>query len=134
MNIKDKEKWLQDVALMMAVNCVRNTVIENYHAGKSPSSKTGDYSDVKVVTPYGEIPWTEVSKISDKQMKVFNIEVANKLYTFLDFLIGGERSDDELNAFYKSIALFYPNNWNTPKLDNDMMRGIKTILKKNHTD
>jgi hypothetical protein len=33
--------------------CVRNTLIEGLHAGIFPGSETGDYSDVKVVTPYG---------------------------------------------------------------------------------
>jgi hypothetical protein len=38
-------KSLKTEALIMAVACVRNTVIENYHAGKFPQSKTGDYSE-----------------------------------------------------------------------------------------
>jgi len=38
--------------------CVRNTSLEDLHAGIFPGSETGDYSDVKVVTPYGEIPWS----------------------------------------------------------------------------
>jgi hypothetical protein len=57
---------LNKEALVMAVNCVRNTIIEDYHAGKVPRSKTGDYSDVKVVTPYGEIAWNELSRISNE--------------------------------------------------------------------
>ncbi|PQJ80671.1 hypothetical protein [Polaribacter porphyrae] len=47
---------LKKDALKMAVACVINTVIENYHTGVFLQSKTGDYSDVKVVTPFGEIP------------------------------------------------------------------------------
>jgi hypothetical protein len=38
------------------VLCVRNTSIEDVHAGIEPHSPSGDYSDVKVVTPVGEIP------------------------------------------------------------------------------
>lgn len=131
MNYENKDKWLQDIALMMAVNCVRNTIIEDYHAGISPSSKTGDFSDVKVVTPYGEIPWTEVSAISDEQMKVFNIEVVNKLYTFLDFLVGDKRTQKERDAFNEVIGMFYPANWNKPELDDDMLLSVRTILKRN---
>jgi len=128
---ESKQKWLKDIALMMAVNCVRNTVIEDYHSGTSPSSKTGDYSDVKVVTPYGEIPWREVSRINDQEMMAFNKEIVNKLYTFLDYLIGGKRDEDQLDAFYKMIALFYPNDWDTPKLDKDMISGITSYLQRN---
>lgn len=61
-------KGLKNEALKMAVSCVRNTIIENYHAGISPRSKIGDYSDVKVITPYGEIAWNELSRISDDEM------------------------------------------------------------------
>jgi hypothetical protein len=30
---------------------MRNSELENLHAGVTPSSATGDYTDVKVVTP-----------------------------------------------------------------------------------
>jgi hypothetical protein len=42
------------------VLCVRNTSIEDVHVGIEPHSPSGDYSDVKVVTPVGEIPWPRV--------------------------------------------------------------------------
>ena len=61
--ISDKE--LKDEALSIAVNCVRNTIIEKHHTGAFPQSKTGDYSDVKVVTPFGEIPSHFYSRIID---------------------------------------------------------------------
>lgn len=44
------------VAKMLAFYCVRNSSLEDLHAGISPSSQTGDYTDVKVISPYGEIP------------------------------------------------------------------------------
>ena len=47
----------QDLALRMALHCVRNTVIENYHTQ---------------------------GKISDEEMKAFNIEVANNIFTYLE--------------------------------------------------
>jgi hypothetical protein len=48
---------LEKIAQSLVEVCVRNA-LENLHAGIFPSSRTGDYSDVTVVTPYGEIPWT----------------------------------------------------------------------------
>ena len=58
-------------AVALAETAVRNnTPLEDLHAGTFPSSKTGDYSDVRVVTPYGEIPWNAVSRLSDEEMKV----------------------------------------------------------------
>jgi len=50
-------KQAKQLALGMAVMCVRNTFLEDLHAGAGPSSKTEDYSDVKVVSPFGEIEW-----------------------------------------------------------------------------
>ncbi|WP_125206322.1 hypothetical protein [Capsulimonas corticalis] len=70
-------------AIGMALLCVRNTCIEHIHSGIEPQSKTGDYSDVHVVTPYGEIPWNNVSRITDDEMREWMKEVVNKLYTFL---------------------------------------------------
>jgi hypothetical protein len=65
------------------VLCVRNTFLEDLHAGTSPSSKAGDYSDVKVVSPYGEIPWNKLSRLNDDEMRQLMKEVVNKLYTLL---------------------------------------------------
>jgi hypothetical protein len=50
-----------------------NTKLEDFHSGKYPSSKTGDYSDVKVVSPFGEIPRTELSRLSDEKMKILSM-------------------------------------------------------------
>ena len=74
------------LAKFMAQQCFRNTELENLHAGKVPSSQAGDYTDVYVVTPYGEIPWSELSRLNDEEMKVLMIEVVNKTYTFLSML------------------------------------------------
>ncbi|AOH86949.1 hypothetical protein AWL63_19670 [Sphingomonas panacis] len=71
------------IALALVEQCVRNTRLEDFHAGKVPESLSGDYSDVKVVTPFGEIPWAEVSRISDPEMKALMVEVVNRVFTFL---------------------------------------------------
>src|SRR5438309_10347101 len=82
--MKDADNLLAaQLAKAIAVLCVRNTFLEDLHSGTSPSSKTGDLSDVKVVTPYGEIPWQQVSRISDEEIKCLMKEIVNKVYTFL---------------------------------------------------
>jgi len=58
-------------------------VLEDFHAGISPSSESGDYSDVKVVSPFGEIPWEKLSRLSDDEMKVLMIQVVHYCYNFL---------------------------------------------------
>lgn len=63
--------------------CVRNTQLETLHAGLGPITRTGDYSDVFVVDADGtRIPWTEVSRIDDAEMRVLMQEIVNRLYTF----------------------------------------------------
>ena len=67
----------------VALECLRNSKLEDLHTGISPSSKTGDYSDVKIVTPYGEIPWTQVSRLNNDEMKELMIDVVNRTDRYL---------------------------------------------------
>ena len=56
--MNDSDKALAALlAKSIAALCVRNTFLEDLHSGTTPSSRSGDFSDVKVVTPFGEIPW-----------------------------------------------------------------------------
>ena len=73
------EKIAGSLAKALAITCVRNTVLETLHAGKTAESQAGDYSDVKIITPAREIPWNELSRISDEEMKCLMKEVVNKL-------------------------------------------------------
>jgi len=76
MEKNDAAKLAKAVALM----CVRNTFLEDLHAGTTPSTRAGDYSDVKVVSPYGEIAWRDLSRLSDEEMKKLMKEVVDKLF------------------------------------------------------
>ena len=95
----------QLAAMFLGLNCVRNSPLEDLHAGRFPRSGVGDYSDVKVVTPYGEIPWNELGRISDEEMKHLMIWVVDALYTVL--------SD---NPDQPEVMLMPPpTSWNPPK-------------------
>ena len=110
--MKDTDKTLAAaLAKAIAALCVRNTFLEDLHSGTTPSSKTGDYSDVKVVLPYGEIPWCKLSRISDEEMKRLMKEIVNKLYTFL------RRQADPafLEPFLRRGEL-YTRRWDEPEL------------------
>ena len=61
----------------------RNSALEDLHAGLAPDSKTGDYSDVVVSTPFGEIPWRKLSRFDDAEMKTLMIDVVQKSYEFI---------------------------------------------------
>lgn len=121
---------LKKEALKMAVACVRNTVIENYHAGEFPQSKTGDYSDVKVVTPFGEIPWNNLSRISDTEMMEFNKEVSNLLYTYLQCLLNPHFDKEIKEEFMKYANAFYPDNWDEPQIDKQILEMVRIIKQK----
>src|SRR4030095_6598035 len=71
------------LAKLLARDCFRNTMLEDLHAGKVPSSLAGDYSDVKVVTPHGEIQWNRLSRFSDQEMKALMMDVVDHCYDFL---------------------------------------------------
>ena len=59
MNGADEKRIAAKLAKTLAMLCVRNTALEGLHAGTTPVSKTGDYSDVVVIDAEGrEIPWT----------------------------------------------------------------------------
>jgi hypothetical protein len=93
--------------------CVRNTLIEGLHAGIFPGSETGDYSDVKVVTPYGEIPWVELSRISDDEMKRLMVEIVNRVFSYLSY-------PDELAKLSPSAQ-----KWAQPRLDSNLMKTVR---------
>jgi hypothetical protein len=60
-----EEEIAKRLALGIALLCVRNTSIENIHAGIEPNSRSGDFSDVRVVTPSGAIQWNNLSRIRE---------------------------------------------------------------------
>src|SRR5437660_5326284 len=84
----------QRLAKYMVLHCFRNSMLEDLHAGISPSSAAGDYSDVTVSSPYGVIPWPKVSRLNDDEMKRLIIDVVDRAYSFilkqLDDKTGGE--------------------------------------------
>jgi hypothetical protein len=113
--MKKTDKALAAVlAKAITAMCVRNGYLEDLHSGVTPSSKAGDYSDVKVVTPYGEIPWPEVSRISDEEMKRLMKGIVNQIYSFLC------RQEDPtfLDAFVR-MGSRYAAHWDEPELVED---------------
>jgi hypothetical protein len=104
------EETARRLAVAMAVLCVRNTSIENIHAGIEPHSPAGDCSDVKVVTPAGEIPWPKVSRIRDDEMRTFMRQVVDRLYSTLLRL-----DEPEFIERIDQYARRLTRAWDTPK-------------------
>ncbi|WP_349361215.1 hypothetical protein [Stappia sp.] len=83
MRPEDEDRIAAKLARVMAVACVRNTQLETLHAGLTPVSHTGDGSDVIVEDAAGRrIPWSEVSRINDDEMRALMREIVDRLYTF----------------------------------------------------
>jgi hypothetical protein len=55
-------------------------------AGITPNSQTGDYTDVVVRAPYGEIPWPRLSRLIGEETKALMIDVVNQTYRALTVL------------------------------------------------
>jgi hypothetical protein len=93
------EKIIKELALMIAVNCVRNGIIEKYNTRRS---------------------------FSREDMKKFNMEVVNKIYTFLWYMFNG--SPSEKDALLKSVNWSYPDGWDKPVMDENIVKAVKHIL------
>jgi hypothetical protein len=89
---------------------VRHTFLEDLHAGERVESKAGDFSDVKVLTPAGEIPWNEISRISQQEMKMLMTQVVNKLFTVLMSL-----EDEEAMDLVFRRGHDYTHHWDGPE-------------------
>jgi len=112
MRPEDDDRIAAQLARVMAVACVRNTQLETLHAGLTPVSHTGDGSDVVVVDADGNrIPWSEVSRINDDEMRALMREIVGRLYTF------HRRIDDP--AFRAEIDRWaaMTAKWDAPKPD-----------------
>lgn len=84
------------LAKHLVLRCFRNSILEDLHSGRVPDSKIGDYSDVVVHTPFGEIPWRELSRFDDKEMKALIINVTNATYHLIQELFDEERGGELL--------------------------------------
>ena len=83
MDPDDEKRIAAKLAKIMAMLCVRNTQLETLHAGLTPITRTGDYSDVVVLDADGRrIPWTEVSRFDEDEMRALMRDIVNRLYTF----------------------------------------------------
>jgi hypothetical protein len=116
-----ERRALARFTLALVETCVRNTVLEDWHAGRAPISPAGDFSDVKIVSPTGEIPYLEASRISDAEMKTLMKQVADRVFTFLSF-------PD------MPIELGGAAHWDTPRLNEAMAAGIRRRIALRDAD
>ena len=80
-------KVIQHMALLMSVNCVRKTVLDDY---------------------------LNNGQITEDQLKAFISESTDKLFTFLTYLL--DKSESDKQAFLEVMQSSYPNEWPEPNL------------------
>ncbi len=103
-------------AKLMAAACVRRGYLEKLHSGTSPITRTGDYSDVKVIDAEGrEIPWSEVSRINDDEMKTLMTGVVNRIHTFLARTLFSADEDKAFTQALDRAAAPWVKAWDEPK-------------------
>ena len=112
MDKDSEERIAAKLARVMAMMCVRNTKLEDLHAGRVPITRTGDYSDVFVVDADGrKIPWPEISRIDDDEMGALLRDVVNRLYTF------HLKTDDPRLRAEIERWMTVAGKWDEPELD-----------------
>src|ERR1700676_4465282 len=105
--------------------CARNTFLEDLHSGTTPSSQTGDYSDVKVVTPFGEVPWCNLSRISDAEMKRLMKEIVDKIFTFLC-----RQGDPAFLGGFLRLGGRYAVGWDEPQAEEGFVLPTRRSRRK----
>ena len=104
----------QRLAKYLVLRCFRNSVLENLHAGIVPDSKSGDYTDVVVHSPFGQIAWGKLSRFDDAEMKVLMMDVVNRTYKFIRELFHDESGAKLLLQLAERDPL---PNWENPSYD-----------------
>ena len=80
---ENERRLIASFSKSMVSMCVRNTMLEDIHAGIEPVSHTGEYSGVVVIDANGRrIPWPQVSRIGNDEMRKLMRQVVNRLYTY----------------------------------------------------
>ena len=87
-------------------------MLENLHSGEVPVSKAGDYSDVKVITPHGEIPWSDLSRFDNREMKAMMIDVVNRCDQVLAILFSTPVGDKLIEELGRRDLVSY---WSDPE-------------------
>ncbi len=119
----DEKRIAAKLAKTLAMLCVRNTALEDLHAGIIPVTRTGDHSDVMVIDAEGrKIPWTEVSHFDDEVMRALMRQIVNRLYTF--HLMADDPGLREMIDRWAVAA----GAWDNPEIDQGLLRAVRVEM------
>jgi hypothetical protein len=118
----NRKKSQSEFSKLMAAACVRCGYLEKLHAGATPVTRTGDYSDVKVIDAEGrEIPWNMLSRINDDEMKTLMSGVVNRVHTFLARTLFSVGEDKAFAQALDRAAAPWIKEWDEPKFLEDFL-------------
>ncbi len=121
----------KEFAKLLTAACVRRGHLEELHLGITPVTRTGDYSDVKVIGADGKvIPWTEVSRINQDEMKALMIGVVNRVHTFLARTLFSNE-DKVFEEALKRTTVPWVKGWDEPKYLPDFLMPVTPKKKCN---
>lgn len=104
--------------------CVRQSMLEDLHRGLSPVTKTGDYSDVVVIDANGErMPWPDVSRFDEDEMRDLMRQIVNKIYTFL------VKMDDPDFEAWRDFPRVQTSKWDRPRIDRTLMHFVEEYAR-----
>jgi hypothetical protein len=110
------KKSQTEFAKLMAAACVRRGYLEKLHEGVTPVTRSGDYSDVKVIDAEGrEIPWNQVSRIDQDEMKTLMTGVVDRIHTFLARTLFSATEDKAFNQALDRAAAPWTKAWDEPE-------------------
>ena len=121
-----EEDFAAHLAKTIVLYGLRNALLEELHSGKDPVSETGDFSDVKVVTPEGDIPWVrtegakfnKLARLNNDEMRTITRGAVNTVYTILRRL----DNFDQL-VYLMKHALAHTEQWDDPEELTDWSTG-----------
>jgi len=117
-----RKKSQKEFAKLMAAACVRRGYLEKLHTGTTPVTRTGDYSDVKVTDAQGrEIPWNQVSRINQEEMKMLMTGVVSRIYTFLARTLFSATEDKAFHQALNRAAAPWIKAWDEPEYLTDLL-------------
>lgn len=121
--IQTNEVLRKRLAKYIALHCFRNTdVLEDLHSGEVPVSESVDYSDVKVITPDREIPWSDLSRFDNSEMKAMMIDVVNRCDRVLAILFSTPEGDKLIQELGRRDLVPY---WIDPEWTRDTEHGAE---------
>ena len=115
-----ERRGASSLARSMALLCVRQSMLEDLHQGLSPVTKTGDYSDVVVIDAEGRhLPWPDVSRFDENEMRDLMRQIVNKIYTFQ------VKMDDPDFIAWRDFVRPQAEHWDRPRIDRTLMHFVE---------